>query len=91
MANKKTRAPVPEHDPVDMHPEAYAHGQAVAERLINSPEDRERVRWVFDLVERHLAHWPHTPGKNGLTELQYAGSCGFRDRLMRYLQDRSDA
>ena len=82
---------VPTRDPAEEHPQAYLAGRATAQRLIEDPVDRERVPWALQLVEAHLATWPRNTGKNGLTELQYARSRGFRDVLMEYLRDRSDA
>jgi hypothetical protein len=86
---KKTAEPVgpyvPTRDPAEEHPQAYLAGQATAHRLVADPVDRERVPWVFGLVEKHLATWPRNTGKNGLTALQYARSRGFRDTLKEYL------
>lgn len=82
---------VPTRDPAEEYPQAYLAGQATATRLIEDAVDRERVLWALRLVEAHLATWPRNAGKNGLTELQYARSRGFRDVLMEYLRDRSDA
>jgi hypothetical protein len=69
----------------DAHPEHYQAGQATANRLIDSPADRERISWCLAMVEAHLAHWPVDYTKNGLTEQQHARSRGFRDTLREYL------
>lgn len=86
---KKAVAPmgpyVPTLDPAGEHPDAYAAGQATAHRMIQDRIDRERVPWALWLVEAHLATWPRSTGKNGLTALQYARSRGFRDALMEHL------
>jgi hypothetical protein len=75
----------PYEDSRAVYPDAYIAGQATALRLINSPADRERVPFALSLVEAHLARWPLTPAKNGLTESQHARSRGFRDQLRFYL------
>jgi len=66
------------------HPQAYEAGQRTARGLISSPPDRERIGFCLRLVEAHLALWPLTYAKNGLTEPQRARSCGFRDTLREY-------
>jgi hypothetical protein len=66
-------------------PDDYETGQATAQRLINSKRDRERIPFALRLVEAHLARWPLTQAKNGLTEAQHARSRGFRDQLRFYL------
>lgn len=66
-------------------PEAYEAGQATAQRLINSRQDRDRIPFCLRMVEAHLVHWPLPQSKNGLTEAQHARSRGFRDQLRFYL------
>lgn len=68
------------------HPDAYQFGASVAERLLADSRDRERAQFCLDLVESHLRLWPVRPEKNGLTEMQYAQSLGFRDALRKHLR-----
>jgi hypothetical protein len=65
--------------------DAYEAGKATAQRLINSKLDRERIPFCLAKVEAHLARWPISYSKNGLTEAQHARSRGFRDQLRFYL------
>lgn len=76
---------VPTFDPATQYPEDYQAGRETADRLINSP-DPGRIQVALRLTEQHIRDWPLRSGKNGLTEMQYARSLGFRDALAKHLE-----
>lgn len=72
-------------DPAHRYPEAYAAGQATANRLIET-EEPAWVDGALAAAEHHLENWPS--GQTRPSDSQWAQEKGFADTIRDYRQEQ---
>ncbi len=93
MTHPQPRKPLPAFDPATRYPHDYQQGVDTANRVIEEegPHRAERVRHALARVTAHMENWPAAPGKNGVTDRQWARSAGFAHTLREYREQQADA